>query len=624
MLKVVSKEVSKESSEKTTKRNLVLSQNHISGLDGLRGIAVIGVILYHMFPLTVKGGFLGVSLFFVLSGYLIAVTSEKNWEKNIFTFRSFYKKRIKRIYPSLLIIVLVTIAVLKFFAPEVLNGIRGEVSSIIFGYNNIWQIIQNSSYFAKIANASPFTHLWSLSIELQFYLIWPFIFWLYKFLNVSKFKNYSDYLFIMLSVISIAVLMILYNPEKDVSRVYYGTDTRIFSLFLGAYVGVRQKSKRYYRWSEHRKKKNILWFGICLLIVLVSFIVIDGQASITYRLGLLGSSLVFCEIIKLAVNTQLPIGNWLDCKLLSWIGKRSYEIYLWQYPVIFLFQYMKWDKHFYSIPLMIVIIIILSVWVNWVLNAVMRKINFEGKKLVYIKKAALGVMTLIIIFGICLGGYNTIIAPDSKKDSQIHLQEELEKNSKELQKQHTSKTDVTQKTERNVKANASFDYVTAVGDSVMLGASPSIKEVLPSCMIDAKESRQVSNSKDVFSSLISQGNLGSIVIIGLGTNGPFELSEGQALIDSFGKDRTIYWITAYGEHLQWQDDVNSIIYQLAKNNANVCIIDWAEIAVTHAEWFYDDGIHLSPSGQQAYADLILKSIPIEKSMENANAAVKKD
>lgn len=605
--------------ERTTKRNSVLLKKHISGLDGLRGIAVIGVILYHMFPFAVKGGFLGVSLFFVLSGYLIAITSEKSWEKNNFTIRSFYKKRIRRIYPSLLIVVLITVGVLKLLAPDVLNGIRREIASIFLGYNNIWQISQNSSYFAKIANASPFTHLWSLSIELQFYLIWPFIFLLYKFISKSKFKNYSDYLFIALAVISVLALTILYKPGQDPSRVYYGTDTRIFSLFLGAYVGVRQKSKRCYRWSYSRKKKNILWFGICMLIVIISFIVIDGQSSFTYRVGLLGSSLIFCGIIKLAVNEQLPIGKWLDFKPLSWIGTRSYEIYLWQYPVIFIFQYLKLDKSFYSVPLMILIIIILSDWLNLVLNLKIR-INCEGKKLKYLRKALMGLMTLILVFGFCYGGYSTVVAPNNKKNLQVELQEELKRNSENL-KQQSEKTDVSQNTEKNVSANASLDSITAIGDSVMLGASPSIKEILPNCVIDAKESRQVVNSKDVFNSISSQGKLGDIVIIGLGTNGPFELSEGQALIDSYGKDKMVYWITAYGEHLQWQDSVNSVIYELANKNANVNIIDWAKHAASHSEWFYYDGIHLNPDGQKAYADLIYKSIIKGPSAEKANATV---
>lgn len=606
--------------EYSTKRNPVLSQKYISGLDGLRGIAVIGVILYHMFPFAVKGGFLGVSLFFVLSGYLIAVTSEKSWEKNNYSFKQFYLKRIKKVYPSLLVVVLVTIGALKILAPDVLNGIRSEISSVFLGYNNIWQISRNSSYFTKIANASPFTHLWFLSIELQFYLLWPLIFTFYKFLSRGRFKNYSDYLFIILAVISVAALIILYTPGQDPSRVYYGTDTRIFSLFLGAYVGVRQKSKRYYRWSDSRKKKNVLRFGICMLIVLASFIVIDGQASITYRIGLLGSSLIFCEIIKLTSNAQLPVGKWLDFKPLSWIGKRSYEIYLWQYPVIFLFQYLKWDKYVYSVPLMIIIILLLSEWTHLVTNAVMCKFNFEGKKLIYVRKAVLGLMTLITVFGLCFGGYSTIISPNTKKESQVRLQRELERNSKELKKQQSEKTETKQSTEPNTAASASVDSITAVGDSVMLGAFPYIKKILPSCMIDAKESRQVVNAEDVFTSLENQGKLGNVVIIGLGTNGPFELSEGQDLIDSFGKDRTIYWITAYGAHLQWQDSVNATIYELAKRNANVNIIDWAEKAASHSEWFYDDGIHLSIDGQEAYANLIKQSIPNGLGIKNVNKA----
>ena len=136
--------------------------NHIHGLDGLRAIAIIGVVLYHLFPDTIQGGFLGVSLFLVISGFLMMIVCERAWQKNEFSVLSFYKKRLKRIYPALFIVVLSTACFLTLFLPDELRGIRQEVLSIFGGYNNWWQISQNASYFTRLENSSAFTHLWSL------------------------------------------------------------------------------------------------------------------------------------------------------------------------------------------------------------------------------------------------------------------------------------------------------------------------------------------------------------------------------------------------------------------------------------------------------------------------------
>lgn len=147
--------------------------------------------------------------------------------------------------------------------------------------------------------------------------------------------------------------------------------------------------------------------------------------------------------------------------------------------------------------------------------------------------------------------------------------------------------------------------VTMVGDSVMLGASPSILGMLPDCVIDAKVSRQVIQADSVLDTLEQQNALRQTVVIALGTNGPFSVAKGQELIDRLGSGRTIYWVTAYGRDLRWQEDSNATIRQLAETNENVHIIDWAQAASGHAEWLCSDGIHLNAAGRDAYAGIIL-------------------
>ena len=147
--------------------------------------------------------------------------------------------------------------------------------------------------------------------------------------------------------------------------------------------------------------------------------------------------------------------------------------------------------------------------------------------------------------------------------------------------------------------------VTMVGDSVMLGASPAILGMMPDCVIDAKVSRQVIQAHDVLDSLEKQGSLRQTVVIGLGTNGPFSVATGQEIINRLGSGRTVYWVTAYGRDLRWQEESNATIRKLAEDNENVHIIDWAQAASGHAEWFVADGIHLSAQGRAAYAGVVL-------------------
>lgn len=155
---------------------------------------------------------------------------------------------------------------------------------------------------------------------------------------------------------------------------------------------------------------------------------------------------------------------------------------------------------------------------------------------------------------------------------------------------------------------ASKRKVTAIGDSVMLGAVPNIKKAVPGCTVDAKVSRQVVKGTEIAKQLNKKGKLGNIVVIALGTNGPFKQSAGQKLINYLGKKRTIYWMTTYGKHLKWMKSVNKVIYALAKKNKNVHVIDWAGKAASHSEWLYKDGVHLQPKGRAAYAKMIAQKI----------------
>ena len=218
-------------------------KRHIAGLDALRTLAILGVTFFHMFPENVVGGYLGVSLFFVLTGYLLAYTSVGAASKQgFFWVFSYYGKRIRRIYPELLLMLLVTIGACHFLAPDAIEAVRPEVLSVLGGYNNWWQIAQNADYFTRITNASPFTHLWFLGIELQYYLVWPLIFGLYLAFRVLCGARFAASVILFFGVVSAAFMPLGYVQGVDITRLYYGTDTRVYALLLGAGVGVGSSS----------------------------------------------------------------------------------------------------------------------------------------------------------------------------------------------------------------------------------------------------------------------------------------------------------------------------------------------------------------------------------------------
>lgn len=304
------------------------------GLDALRGIAIIGIVLYHMFPSSVPGGFLGVPLFFVLSGYLMFVTSEHSWENGNFHIGSYYKKRIKKILPPLFTMVMIVCCYLTLTESSLLIGIRHEIYSIFLGYDNWWQIRHSASYFSKLALASPFTHLWFLAVEIQFYILWPILYVLYQKCCQYISGRKMCFVFLALALLSAGRMFMLYTPGEDPSRVYYGTDTMAFPLLIGMFLGaVRQQYKSL---SRRVKKNTAARFVIFFLIVCALFVTVDGQYPFLYQGGMFLISLFFAYLIHMIENQE----EWTDSlpkkTFLSLLGDKSYGIYLWHYPLIVL------------------------------------------------------------------------------------------------------------------------------------------------------------------------------------------------------------------------------------------------------------------------------------------------
>lgn len=600
---------------------------HIEGLDGLRTLAIVGVTLFHMFPEAVPGGYMGVSLFFVLSGYLLAYTCSRQLAQGSFSMAGYFWRRIKRIYPSLLLVLLVSTGAYYLLVPDVVAAVRPEIVSVLLGYNNWWQIAQNADYFTRLINTSPFTHLWFMGIELQYYLLWPVLFFFYAVLQ-SFFGTRAALLFMaFLGLASACVMPLSYVPGDDVTRLYYGTDMRIYALLFGAVMGLqRAEAGPHVMKSELLRKISCAAFVGMLAITVIAYFTLDGQNPLVYQGGMLAMTLLFCLLLRLTEDRGLPFGALLDMQGFRWIGKRSYGIFLWQYPVILLFSCMGWDKMPGWYFLEVALILLLAVWSDAVTDCLLsRELPFRAKPMAMVRVACFVVLSMCSMLVMGYGCCGIAASAESKASAVAELQAQLAEEEAEQARQNELAAEQA-KDARIEAAKGQIDLSGAVciGDSVMLGSSGRIRELLPACYVDAEVSRYVGGGLDAAKAFEAQGRLGNLVVIALGTNGPiagYERYEVQTrqLLEYLGDSRHIFWVNVYCPHLTWQETNNNYIKKLAAEHGNVHEVDWYGLISQHPEWLTEDGIHPNSEGRVQYAKLIHDMIEQVLAEEKASA-----
>lgn len=599
----------------------------IEGLDGLRTLAIVGVTLFHMFPEAVPGGYMGVSLFFVLSGYLLAYTCSRQLAQGSFSVAGYFWRRIKRIYPPLLLVLLVSTGAYYLLVPDVVTAVRPEIVSVLLGYNNWWQIAQNADYFTRLINTSPFTHLWFMGIELQYYLLWPVLFFFYAVLQ-SFFGTREALLFMaVLGLASACVMPLSYVPGDDVTRLYYGTDMRIYALLFGAVMGLqRAEAGPHVMKSELLRKIACAAFVGMLAITVIAYFTLDGQNPLVYQGGMLAMTLLFCLLLRLTEDRGLPFGALLDMQGFRWIGKRSYGIFLWQYPVILLFSCMGWDKMPGWYFLEVALILLLAVWSDAVTDCLLsRELPFRAKPMAMVRVACFVVLSMCSMLVMGYGCCGIAASAESKASAVAELQAQLAEEEAEQARQNELAAEQA-KAARIEAAKGQVDLSGAVciGDSVMLGSSGRIRELLPACYVDAEVSRYVGGGLDVAKAFEAQGRLGNLVVIALGTNGPiagYERYEVQTrqLLEYLGDSRHIFWVNVYCPHLTWQETNNNYIKKLAAEHGNVHEVDWYGLISQHSEWLTEDGIHPNSEGRVQYAKLIHDRIEQVLAEEKASA-----
>ncbi len=316
------------------------TSKYIDSFAGLRGLALIFVSLYHYFPLQVRGGYLGVIVFLTLSGYLVTdgFLKELSQSKRIDIW-NFYKRRISRLYQPLLFFLFLISIPMVFIGQDMLYGYRGNLLSILFGYNNWWQISNNVPYFGQALRLNPFMHLWTLALELQFYLIWPWLLTLLLRGNVRRNRSGSALIILILSGVSAVLMPVLYLLTDNVTRVYYGTDTRLFSFLLGAVLAFAMNRKQIQVFYQILSKKSLHLFSwLPFLLMFVLFCFLPGDQGFAYFGGMLIFNICLIIVMAVAAGRKSPLGRFLCNPVLLFFGRRSYSLYLWQYGLMIIFE----------------------------------------------------------------------------------------------------------------------------------------------------------------------------------------------------------------------------------------------------------------------------------------------
>lgn len=623
---------------------------YISGFDGIRTIAVIGVIVYHLLPYSLQGGYLGVPIFFVVSGYLITDLLLQEYEQNgKIDIASFYVRRMKRLYPALVTMVLTTAAYITLFQRSLFVSLKAIISTNLLYVYNWWEIGHGQSYFDRFNGESPFTHLWSLSIEGQFYLFWPAI--LVILLFIFKERKSIFYLVLGLSVMSAIWMGYLYTGTAMTNRVYYGTDTRMFAILFGvalAFVWPATKLK-----SELNSQAKWLLNGagiVSLLILITMFFTMSGQSSLTYHGGMFLFTFLSTILVATVAHPAGFMNQLFTNRVFDWVGKRSYGIYLYQFPIMIFYEAKVTNIAAHPVlnALVETILILITSDLSYrYLERPLRHYNY-GQLPALVKqffqnpkafgKHRYAVIPAVLVTVVALFGAAT--SPTHSEANDSALQTNIKHNQKQdassnkaaLKKQRAAAKKAAaekkrEETWRKVKLTAhqkelvraygltKRQYVqaknlsvTAIGDSVMVDVSKDIRQVIPNTYVSAGVGRQIWQAPRQIASLKSQGALANTVVINLGTNSPMTDNQIDRVIHMVGPKRHIFWVNTHVPTRNWETSVNTTIAKAAKRYPNVELVDWHDLSKNHKEWFYNDNVHPNPTGNRNYTHLLVQRL----------------
>ncbi|GAU65894.1 hypothetical protein SSP35_02_02630 [Streptomyces sp. NBRC 110611] len=575
------------------------------GLDGLRALAVTAVVVYHLNPSWLPGGFLGVDVFFVLSGYLITdLLLAEHRRGGRIDLMSFWARRARRLLPAPALVLVAATAAATLLRPNRLATAAGELLSAATFTSNWWQIATDASYFTSFGPPPLFQHLWTLALEEQFYLAWPPA--LLALLRTVRGTGILVALVLAAALASLSAMALLHQPAEDASRVYFGTDTHLFPLLAGAALALLRPAAGLLTSQPRRSVLPSDLAGAAGMAVLAALAVTAAEDSAAlYPGGFAIAAVAATAVVLAAVQPSGRLGAALSASPLRWIGKRSYGIYLWHLPALALAT--PEGNTPADVPLSALMAAFVAVGLAALsyrlVEEPVRRLGFRasGHRLrhaltgvtthrfgstVWARVAACGIAT-----GILIAGCGVATAP--KHGNGAAGQIEAGKQALEGQS----------------PALKSVGKATVIGDSVMLAAAPALKATFPGIAIDAKVGRQLSVAAKVITELKQRRPLAETVVVGLGANSVGGRKDLQAAVDAIGTGKRIVLVTVHlPKNPQTQDSVNRAIGQVADKHPHVAVADWHKAIGNRPDLLADDGIHPGPGGGKIYADAVNKAL----------------
>lgn len=628
-------------------------------IDALRALAIAGVVLYHTRPSLLTGGFVGVTIFFVLTGFFATRSVTRALDQGSFSYARYVLGRVVRLLPAVLIVVALTALGAYLVAPSLLEKARADALPATLFLSNWSYILRQVSYFDAAGLPSPLTHLWYLGVVMQFYLIWPLVLMVVARRGGARARSLTAIVAVAGMALSAAVMALLFDPAGDTARVYYGTDARAAELLAGALAALALPPLQRRAGGEKGPLPKLVGpastvaGGCCLVALLICLVVADGQSAVMYRGGYLAVALV---VAVLLVCVQLPgcaLARRLDAAPLRWLGSRSFSVYLVHYPLLTFMNpaTRTTAPAWWELVAQLVVVLLASELFYRLVEApsaaLARRLSARGES-----RAAARVLPAAAVPAV-LGTAGAVAvvmltwAPVNWDDvvwqRSVELRPELAAPAPAEPADQPEVVDPSAPADDGANAAAdegggdaadeaakpiaekvpenlpwqSWTYDAAagtcdaraliIGDSVTAGAAPSLQALLPNARVDGKVSRQFYVGQDVYAADVADGFDPDVVIYALGTNGVIrDESIVQPLIDAAG-DRPVYFVTIRCP-LPLQDPNNQILRTYAANHPNVGIIDWNGASAGHPEYLTDDGIHLTPTGMSAYTDLVRQAL----------------
>ncbi len=597
---------------RTSRARTTPQAGHIHGLDGLRALAVGAVLVYHLRPTSLPGGFLGVDVFFVISGFLITTLLLRELGKRgRINLPQFWLRRARRLLPALVTVVLVNVSLAAVVGGDLLVNIGRQVLGVLTFSTNWLEIGAGSSYFAQ---TSPllFVNFWSLAVEEQFYLLWPVV--LVVLLALTSTATQRTRVALAAAAVSAVLMAVLFTPGEDATRVYYGTDTHLFGLMIGVALAFTWASPRSWLHSPGWQHWRQPAAGAAVIGLLALMTLLDADSALTFRGGILAASLLTAVLIAALLGPVSLYRRLMDMPPVAWVGQRSYGIYLWHWPVILVLtellpattydSALSWTTRGLALALTLVVAAASYEW----LEQPVRRLGFAGMWRQW--RAALRSgrrRTAQVVAGTGVVLLVTTAVAVATAPSTSLTQQQIEAN-EELVAASAAESPAP----ADLPADADWtvprgEEISGFGDSIMVTSAHGLTHRWPDIALDARSTRQWPDGLAAIQRAVAQGTVRRAVVLDFGTNaGVGDPEVVRAALDALGPERMVVVVNLYGGS-HWIPEANAALAEIVADYPNAIIADWYSAIDAEPDQLQSDGIHPDIDGGHLYTEVVAEA-----------------